>query len=159
MARLARHARKKNDYGSSQPARSAQLAVAVTEPEKRAPSRKDPEWCKTARGPHVRVTVFFSHFPRVTACRWQTWYTRNDNERKLDWLCHHRQVCEACGKVLRFMLSDGECPDYDGVTGYDEALAEAEKNRERRQAMFSDRQKPVIDGRQGYRRQKSVPSG
>ena len=157
--RLERHARSKWDWGTGH-SRSAQRLEAVTEPDRKAPGRKDRKTrCKqNGGGPHVPAVAFIAPGLSAGDCRWvPCWSWR---ERRFDstaWSCFHEEQCSLCGKVLRASVTLGECPAYPGDPAQ-RAAAEADAVRaQERQDAWRGRRK-VITGPQGYRRRREKAS-
>jgi hypothetical protein len=161
--RFERHKRG-TQYWDAQPARSdevRQAAAADPEPVKRPPGRKDTRtFCKGKRGvEHVLSLVlahdYFTGGGKV--CEWSPGiFSSHDGTFPVKWACRHREICQRCGKVLResWQLARDECPAYPGSEEQRAgAVAEAAAMNERYQA-WSQRAKPVVTGRQSYRRRR-----
>lgn len=92
--------------------RSAQLAEAVSDTMPRGRGRKDTKrWCRgkvgTEHEPRVEYRSQYGH-----ACGWMWWY-RGGVKDSGYWSCHHSEVCQRCGKVLRHLKAE-ECPVFAG---------------------------------------------
>lgn len=159
--RFERHARSKSDWGFP-PARSAERASAATDPDKRAPGRKDTrQWCKGKPGrEHVPQIIRIHDGYRWRPCEWTPRYDwrairAGDNAWVLKWTCGHIESCANCGKILRDLgnIPVAECESYPG-TAARRAAAERdaadylERWREGRRRY----RRPPITGPQGYRR-------
>lgn len=140
------------DGWSRQPSRSQLRRMAATDggTAKRPPGRKDPALCKAAhwKGPH-RPEIRASKGMRPE-CRWDESWTRSG---ELAWRCIHEEVCADCGKLLRFSVGRDECPDFHPVTDAERARIEASAARFQE---WKVRTRPVISGRQGYRKRKGA---
>ena len=161
--RFLRHARSKTDRWDSLPARSAEVQAAAAvdpDPAKRAPSRKDTRHlCKGKPGrEHVPVIVIAQSTYVRGDCEWGSRFPWHDEP--VTWLCHHSEVCAVCQKILRepWDLAPAECPGYPGSQAqHAEAEAEARASAAR-VAEYQARRRPVITGRQGYRRRRQEAS-
>lgn len=148
-----RHARSRWQWGT-QPARSTELAAAVTEPDNQPPGRKDTRaWCKGKPGrPHQRI---IAEEGGQWACRWiVNWDPAARRHDGAVWTCHHREECKACGKILRngWDLTSDECEHHPGDPAQ---LAEAVAEAERRNSFPRRLRQRIINGPQGYRRPKA----
>lgn len=86
-------------------------------------------------------------------CRWGPLWSLEEQELTVAWYCEHERHCKYCGLVFTRRVSDEDCPAYPG-TEEQRAVAgqQAFERNEARRAM--PRRKPVITGRQGYRKRK-----
>lgn len=126
-------AAKMSGWGS-RPARSAELAAAVTETAKRPPGRKNTRlWCRGKPGTeHQPVAAVHPYYGRVYVCGWRQtgyyasvesppvypkgvpipkrryWGKREFVATGREWRCHHEWQCTACQKWLGPVPS---CPD------------------------------------------------
>jgi hypothetical protein len=148
-----RHARAKDSSGwENQSPRSARAAAAAEPVAKRPPARKDPDLCKAThwKAPHEPKFVLREHSWKRTGCRWSISWTRVYPE----WFCLHEKRCAGCGKVLSVFVGQDQCPDFHEMTA--EEQLELDRDVEKMQERWRARgwRKPVIDGPQGYRKQK-----
>ena len=161
--RFERHKRTKWEWGLPG-ARSGEVreaARADPEPAKRAPARKDTKhWCHGKEGAeHVPHLVLAEDTPqaREHACRWTVrWDWQVTHAWAVGWKCGHREACAGCGRVLRELgdLKARECPVYPGSeTQHAEAEAELVEMQQMKPRVRW-RRKPVITGKQGYRRRR-----
>jgi hypothetical protein len=156
-----RHARSPAVWGPLR-SRSQQRAAAAAEqvlpevvPEgKRPPAKKDPSLCKAAhwKGPHQpKLRVREYSWRKTPRCRWGIFWRQPEPS----WDCSHEEVCAGCGKVLRTSIGKTECPDFHPITEEQRDALERELERWRQRGA-ARRRRPVIDGPQGYRKQKGV---
>lgn len=85
-------------------------------------------------------------------CRWDLSWAGTEPR----WFCDHEEFCAGCGKILRFHLEPGRCPDFHPMTDADRARVEASLERHRELDAARQARKPVIAGPQGYRKRKSA---
>jgi len=139
------------------PGRGAVRAVAIAEPERKPPGRKDTrQWCKGREGREHRPEIVFAPPPAfrpetARCCEWGTW-------RAMDvrWSCHHQLQCTACGKILPGRLPAASCPDWPGSEEQKaEATARARESAQRVAAWRAQRRKPTVTGPQHYRRKRA----
>jgi hypothetical protein len=160
--RFERHARGNFDWGTPG-SRHDELARAVSDhPAGKAPGKKDPSLCKAAhwKGPHqpeLRMQVY--SWRRTVGCGWALSWRRKGDE--LSWHCAHEEVCTGCGKVLRIGISGQECPDFHPITDGERTAIEAKRAEDEARIAAARAQsrwqpKPVVTGRQGYRKKRSA---
>lgn len=154
--RWGRHAESKWDWGTN-PSRSDERAAAIAQedaPSRPTPGKKDKKaHCKAAQGPHqVTKIKRLTYYTCQPALMWNRAHATWD----VGWTCYHELKCQACGKVFETRLSDRECPDWRPLTisqreDFDQQIAQRMKARDAWKS-----RKPVIKGRQAYRRPKKV---
>ena len=138
------------------PARTAERAQAITEPQRTAPGRKNTrDFCRGKQDvPHVPAVMFVPPVfqrARQPECEWGSRWDVED----VGWRCHHQCHCESCGKVLSTSVEREQCPAYPGSgEQHAEAIEAARIAEERWRERRAGRRK-VIDGPQGYRRKKA----
>jgi len=149
-------------------ARSAGTASAIAadpEPAKGAPGRKDTRsWCRGKPGVPHQPVIIIGKGDTGHSCEWvpendYRLLRRGEDGWSVGWLCWHREECSRCGRILRerWQVGAAECPDCPGDP---EQRAEAEREAAaypeqwRAWAQRHGRPKPVIDGKQGYRRKR-----
>ena len=160
--RFERHARSGNGYEAN-PARHDELTAAINtdpEPVKRSPGKKDPSSCKGNQGgPHVPIVMLRSLNPQQQArnqCRYVVVWNRQEEQLETGWHCDHMNACGKCGLVYDSSLRSDRCQAYPGELKQRaevQRLAD-ERNKERRISPRWHR-RPVITGRQSYRRPAS----
>lgn len=73
-------------------------------------------WCKGHVGKKHDPTLALDHRYATLDEKWAKcdWYdiTFYKDETRRRYSCKHVEVCKNCGKVLRWYLTEGECPDY-----------------------------------------------
>jgi hypothetical protein len=150
-----RHATSKDSawaWGSF-PSRSQERAQAGAEPERNAPGKKDRQGhCKPLNGPHDWIITNSAwEVRRIKACGWSLYY----REARIWWQCRHQESCAGCGKIAHRHVEPSQCPDYHEITtGEQEALDAQIARREIERASWKRARRPVITGRQGYRKKK-----
>jgi hypothetical protein len=160
----ARHARlKKSEY--EQPgSRHIGLLQAVNDdpdPAKKTPRKKDPATCKGNNwGPHTQVIALCHPSPQdqlKSKCRYIVVWNQDKKKLTDGWHCDHQLVCGTCGKVFKVVLTSADCPSYPGDEDQRaDIIQQAEaRNEELRTSPRWNKSQPVIDGPQGFRRQKA----
>lgn len=146
-----RHSRSRWEWGKP-PGRADEVRLAASDdpdPAKRPPGRKDTRtWCKGKQGRAHTPALIPDPWPWRHGCAWYPSWTVAGTA---NWSCQHREVCTACGKVLRHRISDSECPAYPG-----DPAQKAEAVRKSSAPRFSYRRRRVITGPQGYRKKKAA---
>lgn len=76
------------------------------DPERRSKSKKNTKrWCKGKVGrehvPEIRFNEMWRSLDRKCGARVRFWGGG----------CYHEEACSGCGKILRWALPWGECPD------------------------------------------------
>ena len=74
------------------------------QPRKQRGRKDRKRWCRGKPGREHTPMLTHTGGPCEPAARWRVQVFGSD------WACHHVEVCEACGKRLRW-LNDDECPD------------------------------------------------
>jgi hypothetical protein len=150
-----RHSRSRWEWGNPG-ARSQERAAAAREPSvKRPPGKKDPDLCKGRhwRGPHTpEVTLNANGWvaSRKKLCGWAVYW----RDHKPYWSCRHVLLCTGCGKDFGSCLP-AQCPLWHEITLEEQAFLDAEMIRQdERMAAWGRRRKPVINGKQGYRKKR-----
>lgn len=151
--------------------RAAEQSAAMTETVKRPPGRKDTrQWCrgKVGREHQPQIGLSTDGWSRHD-CEWVSRYDwrgirrgePEDSVQSVRWACGHCERCSACGRVLRPLgeLLTEECPAYPGTEGQ---RAQAERDGAEHLAWLLSlghyqQRRPVITGRQGYRRRRENP--
>lgn len=149
-----RHGRSRDpDWGSNPPRSQQRAAAAEDDKGKRPPGKKDPDLCKAEhwKAPHQLVLrIRELGWRREMKCGWGTSYFYRGDAR---WHCAHEEACSGCGKIMFPSIPKERCPEYHEITS--EELAAVQADYARREAAISRaRRRPVIDGPQGYRKQK-----
>ena len=138
------------------PGRSAVKAAAITEPEQRAPGKKNTRaWCKGKPGTEHKPVIVFRPYTHGSCHVAQGWHLSIWPDEP--WICAHREECSACGKILRNhgRLAGAECPDYPGLKEVTEAAqATLVAYKAMVASSVSTGRRRVITGRLGYRRKR-----
>jgi hypothetical protein len=152
-----KHWRRRGWDWDHPPGKAAVVAADLADnaPAKRPPGHKDKDWCKGAPDhAHTKTIGLFDTTPQAPPCQWRPQWGHTAQAFEVAWSCHHRERCIHCQKVFRepWDLAPAECPAYPGIQAQ-KAAAETEMAQwvERRANMRWYR-RPVITGRQGYRR-------
>ena len=125
------------------------------EPVKRPPARKNPGLCKQLHWqPHKPVLVA-DRWTRRGSCGWGIPYWSRDMDYTPQWQCRHREVCVGCGKRLIDWITPRRCPSWHEITKAEKIILDAQQEEAvARQARWRRVTRPVIRGRQGYRKPK-----
>lgn len=137
------------------PARSAVKAAAITEPEQRAPAKKNTRaWCKGKPGLEHKPVIVFRSSERGACHLAQGWQLSIWPDEP--WECAHREECGSCGKILRDhdKLAGAECPDYPGLREVTGAAGRELAAYEALVASKSPVRRRVITGPTRYRRKR-----
>lgn len=139
----------KGDGWGSLPSRADLVRqAAMDSAPRRAPAKKDHSLCKDThwKGPHT---------PEIRQSKGMRpeckWYSSYIEQGKPVWGCVHEEVCSGCGKILRIKVGNDECPDFRPIT--DEELEAIKKWADRVAGIRASR-KPLIKGRQSYRKRR-----
>jgi len=149
------------DWDANQLSRSQARQAAAEhdqgEPVKRPPAKKDKDLCKALHWqPHKPVLVADKWTSRWKAgCGWGIPYWSRDMDYTPQWQCRHREVCAGCGKRIADWITPRRCPSYHEITKAEKIILDAQQEQAvARRARWRRATRPVIKGKQGYRKPK-----
>lgn len=153
-----RHARNSEWAWGGNASRSQQRTAAANDdpvqPQRRGKRVRSPERCKASRdGLHHGEIILLSPADEAR-CIWKPYWRRDPGDKELSWWeCAHAEQCTECGNILVKRGNLGRrCPAYPGDPGQKQAAEQETLRRIARPRQF--RSWPVINGPQGYRKQK-----
>jgi predicted Fe-S protein YdhL (DUF1289 family) len=137
------------------------LAAAVAAEEgdtRKSPGRKDKDWCKPNRGPHtpkLEVVTWLHALRSGGGCQWSLTWDVASRDLKVGWRCFHEEVCSGCGKKLRIVVQQVECPHWREATPAERQALDAQLADARAKRAERARSQPATNGRTSYRRKRS----
>lgn len=83
---------------------------AEEEPRRRSAPKNTRKWCKGKVGREHIPSIIKKPTWGDDKCHYSNWKSARTGRFLGYWICNHREICERCGKVLKWRV---DCPERD----------------------------------------------